>query len=354
MKVNQWKSQSFSIKNRKAAHALLLTAFAGAWTFLTPVAEAGTLLTVSNYDSIRQRATIKVSDTASGLETDGRSVSLGSRLRVNTSSGQCIIEIAERVNSLLVAKTPECTDQILRTGLQLTYTPSNPGDSQFESEDVANRKPAWQQDTPQEDWPSEGRFSSNGRVATAAGWGPFAPLKDRISVYLGHNFSNDLEGKVTSAGDVKDLGGQTAFTLGLQGRVYNFSPRLGLSVGVGHEFMRTFNEATVLTNNQEARGPVPFNDIKLSLWSLYTQVEVQVIPKLLAFGGINIAVPSANQETLSFGSDLGFQVGAAYELASQIMVEGLVKITNLNARLLAATPTDVSLAGIEVRGRYTF
>jgi len=313
-----------------------------------------TLLTVTNYDSARQRATIQVSND--------QTVVRGTKIRINTNSGSCIVEVTDQANDLLVTKAPNCSESVLRKGLQVAYgvpITTNTASAPQEAEDVSKRRPAWENDSPAQNWPSEGKFTS-GRVATAAGWGMLAPLKDRISVYLGHNFSNDLEGKVTPSGEVKDLGGQTAFTLGVFGRVYNFSPKVGLSVGIGHDFMRTFDQATLISNNSEVRAPNPAGDTRISLWSLYTQAEVEVYDKIMVFGGINISIPRENDTPLKFSSDLGFQVGAAYEVFSQFMVEGLIKISNLNVENTslpenpAIEKTDVSLAGIELRGRYTF
>ena len=322
---------------------------------LTTTSAFGADLTITDYDSTRQRATISLSQDTS--------IKMGTILRVNANSGTCNLEIVERVNLNLVAKTPKCTASILRDGLKLTYsqpaTDSWGKTSEFnnEVEDVSHRAPAWSNDdsimSDDEGWTSEGQFTT-GSIATAAGWGRYAFLKDRISVYLGHNFTNDLEGKVLANGSVKDLGGDMAFTMGVQGRVYDISPRLGIVVGIGHEFNRTFDEATTIVNNTEVRAKPPTGNPKVRIWSLYTQVEASVMKRLKAFGGINFSLPVANGVYLDFDGDIGFQAGAAYEVIRNLDIEGLIKITNMDLNNRQGETTDVSLAGVELRGRYTF
>ena len=171
---------------------------------------------------------------------------------------------------------------------------------------------------------------------------------------MGYNFSDDLEGKVNADGSYKDLSGDMAFALGVQGRVYDFTPRVSLAVGLGYEFARSFDQATVILNNAEVVAQPPTGNPSVSFWSLYTQAQAQLLDKLTAFGGINFSLPSVSNVPWSLSGDLGFQAGAAYEVYKQIQVEGLVKITNLNLRNQLGDTTDVSLAGIELRGRYTF
>ena len=60
------------------------------------------------------------------------------------------------------------------------------------------------------------------------------------------------------------------------------------------------------------------------------------------------------EDTWSIRRDIGFQGGANYQLYPQIALEGLIKISNMNLRNEIGETTDVSLAGLEVRGRYSF
>ncbi len=93
---------------------------------------------------------------------------------------------------------------------------------------------------------------------------------------------------------------------------------------------------------------------RLSIWSLAVQGEARVMDDLTGFAGLNLSIPSLRNSPFRVGSDIGFQAGANYQLFPQVALEGLIKITNMNLKNDIGEETDVSLAGLEVRGRYSF
>ena len=163
-----------------------------------------------------------------------------------------------------------------------------------------------------------------------------------------------MEGNVYSDGSVRDLRGGTALSLGVKGRVYDFNDRLNLAVEVGYESPRTLDTETVNNNgvlvDQGTQGYSP----RLSIWSLAAQGEARIMDGMNGFLGANLSFPSLRNGPFSIGSGIGFQGGANYQVWEAIAIEGLVKITNMNLRNDLGQDINVSLAGIEIRGRYTF
>ncbi|NQZ19747.1 MAG: hypothetical protein HRT44_10890 [Bdellovibrionales bacterium] len=76
--------------------------------------------------------------------------------------------------------------------------------------------------------------------------------------------------------------------------------------------------------------------------------------KLVGFGGFNVSIPLLSNSPFSMDGDIGFQAGANYQILPHVAIEGLIKISNMNLQNNIGETTDVSLAGLELRGRYNF
>ena len=275
-------------------------------------------LTIEQYDSFRKTVSIGLLDSSQ--------VPLGTKLRIHTKTGTCLVKITERVNDSLIGATEGCETGILNPGMKLAYSPDTNWDSSTPEISTTTNEPS--------------EF--------------FATLQERVSVYVGHNFSRQLEGKVIADGSVKDLEGDTAFSLGANARVYDFNDRVSLGIGLGYETARTLDRETVTFNGTENTvGTIGYSP-RLALWTLSAQAEAQVIDKLIGFGGLNYSIPLLSNSPFSMNGDLGFQAGANYQIFPQIALEGLIKISNMNLKNNIGETTDVSLAGLELRGRYSF
>lgn len=271
-------------------------------------------LTVEQYDMLRNRAEISLLDSTQ--------VPIGTVLRIHSKTGTCQVRITERVNNSLIGITEGCEAGIINPGMKLAYSPT----------------PEWSAPIVSYEAPTQSTWD----------------LKDRISLYIGHNLSRQLEGKVIANGSVKNLEGDTALSMGLNGRVYDFSPRVSLGVGLGYETPRTFDRATFSNNGVETKSGTIGYSPRLSIWSLSAQAEVNIIERLIGFGGMNISIPQLSNSPFDMTGDLGFQAGANYEVYPQVGIEALIKIQNMNLKNNIGETTDVSLAGLEVRGRYRF
>ncbi len=279
-------------------------------------------LTVDQYDDIRQRAFINVLDTTQ--------VPMGTKFRVHGKTGTCEIRVIERINNHLVGETTGCGGGVLNPGMNLAYSEPNPWDR-------PTFEPAPYQTATE--------YSSPGLMAE---------ILDRTSVFVGHNFSRQMEGNVYSDGSVRDLRGGTALSLGVKGRVYDFTDRINLAVELGYESPRTLDTETVNNNgtliDQGTLGYSP----RLSLWSLAVQGEARIMDGMNGFLGANLSFPTLRNSPFSIGSGIGFQGGANYQIWESIAIEGLVKISNMNFRNDLNQDINVSLAGFELRGRYSF
>ena len=178
-------------------------------------------LRVTDYDPARHRATLIMLDQ-SGL-------SAGTSLRVHTKMGTCIIKIKDVINESLITETNDCNTTIMKTGMRLSYTMDNFND--------------W----PADDTPivsdNRSRFSFDGDNSF------MNLIRNRLSVHLGYNFASNAEGKVYADGSVKDLEGDSTLSFGVLGKIYNFNPFIGLTLGIGHDFARNFDRATVIQNS---------------------------------------------------------------------------------------------------------
>lgn len=279
-------------------------------------------LTIEEYDFIRNRAVI--------LVLDSTAVPIGTTLRVHSKTGVCTVKITEQVNDHLIGATEGCEEGVISPGMKLAYSPKN----------------SWEPRTPASPTTeSRQEYKPNNKLRE---------ILDRLSLYAGHNFSSQLEGNVYADGSIKDLDGDTALSMGLKGRVYDFTERVSLAAEIGYETPRTLDQATFTNSNIESvQGTRGFSP-RLALWSIAVLADAQLIDKLNGFAGLNISLPSLRNSPFSISGDIGFQGGAHYQILPQIGIEGLVKITNLNLKNNVGETTDVSLAGLELRGRYSF
>lgn len=283
-------------------------------------------LRVTDYDPVNHRATLIMLDQ-SGLTA-------GTSLRIHTKMGTCLIKIKDVINESLVTETNDCSSAIMKTGMRLSYNMDSLND--------------W----PEDDTPL---VSDNRSRISFDGDNSFMNLiRNRLSVHLGYNFASNAEGKAYADGRMKDLEGDSTLAFGVLGRIYNFNPFIGLTLGLGHDFARNFDRATVIQNNAEVVQSFNGSDPRISIWNLSVQVEAEIIPKLNAFGGLNYSLPSIQNSPWGISGDIGFQAGAGYEVYPQVDVEGLIRMTNMNLKNDIGETTDISLTGLEVRGRYTF
>ena len=293
---------------------LLASTFAGA---------KDVALTIEELDNVRQRASLMV--------VDQTEVPLNTVFRVHGKTGTCKIRITEKVNDHLVAATQGCDTGIIRPGMKLAYTTTD---------DFPAR-------TPQS---TESQLNTSYKQPTLIN-----KILERTSVFVGHNFATELEGNVRADGSERNLSGDTALSMGLRGRVYDFSPRFSLAAELGYESPRTFDQATFtnpdgFTQTLGTRNYSP----RLAMWSLAALAEAKVMERMVAFGGLNLTIPLLSNSPFSMESRLGFQGGAFYKLLPNVAIEGLIKISNMALENNIGETTDVSVAGLEVRGRYFF
>jgi hypothetical protein len=292
--------------------------------FIVPAQAEDIALTIEEIDNTRNRLSL--------LVLDASQVPLQTVIRVHSKTGSCEVTIVEKVNDHLVASTNGCAPGVLKPGMKLAYSSPN----------------SWEQ-------PTRNVASDNSRVSTQYNAPDLiSEILDRTTVFIGHNFAGELEGNVYADGSLKNLDGDTAFSLGVKGRVYDFTDRLSLAVELGYETPRTLDQATFVNGNaQTVAGTIGFSP-RLSLWSLAVQGEAKVMERMTGFLGFNVSLPSLSNSPFAISSGLGFQGGANYQILPQIAVEGLIKITNMNLENQFGQTTDVSLAGLELRGRYSF
>ncbi|MEM7646594.1 MAG: hypothetical protein AAF203_06780 [Pseudomonadota bacterium] len=277
-------------------------------------------LTIDEYDTSRSRVSL--------LMMDQTPVPMNTVFRVfGKNGGQCLIRVTEKVNDRLVGATENCDAGVVHPGMKLAYSPSTSWE----------RAPAYAE--------SRDRYSNSDVLKE---------ILDRTTLFLGHNFSSELEGNVYADGSVKDLDGDTAFSMGIKGRIYDITQRVSLSAELGYETPRTLDQATFRAgNSQTVAGTQGFSP-RLSLWSIAALADVKITERLMGFGGLNVSIPSLGNSPFSMSGDIGFQGGANYQLFPQIALEGLIKISNMNLKNNLGETTDVSLAGLELRGRYSF
>ena len=283
-------------------------------------------LTVQQYDSLRNRVAILVHNDAN--------IPMGTNIRVHSRSGTCVVKVLERVNSQIIGGTQNCPIGTLNSGMKLSFS--------------------FQQPQSTEDWIREPAYTGTSNYEDDSSSDTLALIRDRISVYMGLSTASNIEGKVYSDGRLKNLEGDSAFSLGINGNIYKLSPKIGFTLGLGYESTRTFERGTKTQNGGTVTEGFGHNP-RLSMWTITSQIEGKPIEKLNVFGGLNFAIPNfSNSPIWSMSGDLGFQAGAAYEVYPNVDLEALVEITNLNLKNEAGETTDVSLNGLELRARYRF
>ena len=280
-------------------------------------------LTIEEHDALRNRTSILVLDSSQ--------VPLDTILRVHSKTGTCEVTIVEKVNDHLIGKTSGCEMGVITPGMKLAYSTPN----------------TWEQPVraPTSDSQISTSYNSQGIMTE---------VLSRTSVYIGHNFAGELEGNVFADGSEKNLDGDTAFSMGIKGRIYDFTDRISLAAELGYETPRTLDQVTRSVNGAESVTGTMGYSPRLSLWTLAALGEVKLMERMNGFAGINISIPSVSNSPFSMSGDIGFQGGANYQLFPQVALEGLIKITNMNLKNNIGETTDVSLAGLELRGRYSF
>lgn len=290
----------------------------------TAIAAEEISLTIEDFDLERQRASI--------LVVDASQVPLGVILRVHSKTGTCSMKITERVNDHLIGQTQDCSAGSIRPGMKLAYTPINT----WEQPEVAR--------TP----------TQESEVSTSYDMPDLVDeFFERTTFFLGINFASELEGNVIADGSIRNLDGDSAISMGLRVKAYQFTPRLWVSGELGYETPRTFDRGTFVNNGTTNTQGTPFSP-RLSVWSLTALGNAQLMERLVGFAGISYSLPSLSNSPFDMSGDVGFQGGATYQVLPNIGVEGLIKITNMNLKNNIGETTDVSLAGLELRGRYNF
>ncbi len=288
--------------------------------FATSAQAKDIALTVEEYDLPRNRASILVLDSSQ--------VPLGTTLRVHSKTGTCEVTIVEKVNDHLIGKTVGCEAGVISPGMKLAYS-----------------TPAWEQPIRTPTSQVQTSYDSPDLMSE---------ILDRTTVYIGHNFSGELEGNVYADGSQKNLDGDTAFSMGIKGRLYDFTDRLSFAVELGYETPRTLDRVTYTNNGAETTGGTIGYSPRLSLWTLAFLGQAKLVDRINGFAGLNLSIPSMDNSPFDTRSDIGFQGGANYQILPNIALEGLIKITNMNFKNDIGQTTDVSLAGLELRGRYSF
>lgn len=286
---------------------------------VSPLWAADIALTVEEYDGLRQRASILVKDNSM--------VPLGTILRIHSKTGTCQIRITEQVNDHLIGMTTGCETGVIIAGMNLAYSPAA-----WEAPRNMASEVTTSYDTPDR----------------------IDEILQRTTVHVGHNFSRQLEGNVYGDSRMKNLTGDTALSFGVKGRVYDFTDRISLATELAYETPRTLDQATFVTNSSTYSGGTIGYSPRLSLWSLAAQGEAKLIDGLIGFAGLNFSIPSLRNSPFRATTDLGFQAGANYQILPRVAIEGLIKITNMNLKNDIGQQTDVSLAGLELRGRFNF
>ncbi len=282
-------------------------------------------LTIEEYDVIRKKASILVLDQSQ--------VPLGTVIRVHSKTGTCEVKITEKVSDHLIGSTRGCTESTLTPGMKLAYTPTQ----------------TWEAPTTYREPASTTSMDYRGDDA-------LDEILDRTTFYIGHNFASELEGNVGTSSNaaISDLEGDTALSLGIKGRIYDFTDRFSFAAELGYESPRTMDQAVYTTNaGTNEQGTVGFSP-RLVLWHVAALGQFAVMEKMNAFGGINIALPSVENAPFSLSGNLGFQGGANYRIIPNVAIEGLVKIINMDLRNNLGQENNVSLSGVELRGRYFF
>lgn len=285
-------------------------------------------LTVEEYDVVRQKASI--------LVVDSSQVPLNTVLRVHSKTGTCEVKITEKVSDHLIGETRGCNESTITPGMKLAYSPVQTWE-----------RPATTMEPYREPTEISTSYDSEDTMRM---------ILDRTTFYMGHNFATQLEGNVGTRNNssISNLEGDSSLSLGIKGRFYDFTPKFSIAGELGYESPRTLDKGTYTSaTGSNEQGTIGFSP-RLVLWHVAVLGQFAVMDRMNAFGGINISLPSVDHAPFSLSGDLGFQAGANYRIIPNVAVEGLVKIMNMNLRNNLGQTNDVSLAGLELRGRYFF
>ena len=176
-------------------------------------------------------------------------------------------------------------------------------------------------------------------------------LLDRTSFFVGHNLSNRLEGLYYADGSVKNINTNTAFSIGIRERIYDFNENISIFTEIGHNTSRNLNPTSFKGSDN---GVSNIFSPRFSFFNLVSLVEFKTFENMNSFVGLNFNFPIVSNSPFKLRGDFGFQGGAGYNIFRRMWLEGLIKINNMNLYNNMGEKRDVSLAGVELRGRYTF
>ncbi len=175
---------------------------------------------------------------------------------------------------------------------------------------------------------------------------------NRTSFFMGHNFSDRLEGLFYADGSVKNVSTNTAFSMGVRGHIIDFmEKKIRLAMEMEYNTSRSLNPTSFKGSNGES--PKIFSP-RLSFFSMASLAEFKIFQNLNSFVGLNFNFPTTSNGPFKIVGDMGFQAGASHNVFKHIWLEGLVKVNNMNLYNNRGEKRDVSLAGLEFRGRYSF
>ena len=285
-------------------------------------------LSVEDYDEIRQRVSL--------MNLDSERIPLESTFQIHGKTETCKITIIEQVNQRLIGETLNCDNGTITQGTELAYSQTN----------------QWEQSQyPQKEGPiadSSSRITIQDENSDL-----LDEILSRTSFFIGHNLSNRLEGHIYNDGSLRNIHANTAFSFGARGRLYTFQNDIHIAMEIGYESSRSLNP----TPFKDANGAFSETNIfapRFSVFNLAALGEFQVSENLSSFAGINYNFPIVSQSPFDLNGDFGFQGGIGYRILSPIWVEGLIKVNNMNLENNMGETTNVSLAGFEFRGRYSF
>ena len=174
---------------------------------------------------------------------------------------------------------------------------------------------------------------------------------NRTSFFIGHNLSNRLEGLFYSDGSVKNVGTNTAFSMGIKGRVIDFPENIRLAMEIEYNTSRSLNPTAFAEGEN---GSSRIFSPRLSFFSMVSLMEFKISQDMDSFVGLNFNFPITSNSPFKLVGDLGFQIGASHNVYKHIWLEGLIKVNNMDLYNNRGEKRDVSLAGLELRGRYSF
>ena len=192
--------------------------------------------------------------------------------------------------------------------------------------------------------------SSAGRVTSSANnWDNVREQLKGVSLIAFYSMADEFPAKAGAESGTYIA--ESAFGFGAQ---YDYS--LGDSVvqglpisivgGLTYELSREISKLKINNQTQNlATKP------SLAFWDFYGNVQLNVMERLAAFGGLNYAIPLEK----NFGDDkaksgIGYQIGATVKLTSQLGIDGIYRWINFKTSNI----DEIDLDGFMVRGQYIF